>query len=378
MNLLAISPRRSGGIAVYVRNLLAQLQADRDLDLTVFTNRENHEWVGQIGRSIGRVRLNVPTEPQAWRVVYEQVVLPGLCRRHRVEVLHTPSYVSPVAVSVPAVVTICDMLHRVRPAWVPRLKRAYWWTLVPLSARRACSILTLSASAKADIVRLLRVPEDKVVVTPLAAQPLAAALGEESVLWKLAGRRYILSIGALGAHKNGGAILRSMHCLRSVGELRDVDLVLAGRDYGAASDVERLARQLNLADCVHIVGEVSDGELGWLYSHAAAYLTLSEFEGFGMTVLEAMSAGVPVVCSNVSALPEVAGDAALLVPPNDAEAAARALARVLRDEQLRVELVGRGYRRHVSYSWEGTARVTASVYRRTVAVYRAEREGLGQ
>jgi glycosyltransferase involved in cell wall biosynthesis len=364
INLLAVSPSRSGGIAIYVRNLLAQLLGEPDLALTAFTNSENDGWIGELGASLTRVQLHIPTTPQALRVASEQTVLPGLCRAHGIQALHSPTYTSPLRLSVPAVVTICDMLYRVHPRSVPLVKRIYWSIAVPLSARRASRVLTLSANAKADIVRLLRVPSDKVVVTPLAGQPLEApVLGEVSPLRRLAAQRYLLSVGALGAHKNGGALLRSVHELHQHADLRDVRLVLPGRDYGAATHLGRLARELGLSEFVHFVGQVGAGELAWLYSNAAAYVTLSRFEGFGMTVLEAMGAGVPVVCSNASALPEVAGDAALLVPPTRPEAAASALARLLREPGLRAELVSRGLERGRRFTWGTTARLTAEAYR---------------
>jgi glycosyltransferase involved in cell wall biosynthesis len=362
--MLAVSPSRSGGIALYVRNLLGQLLRDPDLALTAFTNRENDDWIGQLGAGLTRVQLGIPTTPQGLRVAAEQIALPGLCRAHGIELLHSPTYTSALRVSLPAVVTICDMLYRVHPRAVPVVKRVYWSMLVPLSARRARRVLTLSANAKADIVRLLRVPADKVVVTPLAGQPLETpALSETSPLRSLAACRYVLSVGALGAHKNGGALLCSLHELHQEVDLRDVRLVLPGRDYGAATHLGRLARELGLSESVQLVGQVGAGELSWLYSNAAAYVTLSQFEGFGMTVLEAMGAGVPVVCSDASALPEVAGDAALLVPATRPEAAASALARLLREPGLRAELVSRGLERGRRFTWGTTARLTAEAYR---------------
>lgn len=368
VNLLAVSPSRSGGVAIYVRNLVEHLLGESDLALTAFTNRENHGWIGEVGASLTRVRLDLPTEPQAWRVASEQTRLPGLCRAHGVHVLHSPTYTIPMGVSVPAVVTICDMLYRVHPGSVPLVKRIYWSAFVPLSARRARRILTLSASAKADIIRLLRVPADKVVVTPLAGQPLeVASLGESSALHPLAARRYVLSVGSLGPHKNGETLLRSIHELHGRSDLRDVQLVLPGRDYGDAARLRGLAHELGIANSVHFVGHVGASELAWLYSHAAAYVTLSQCEGFGMTIVEAMGAGVPVVCSDVSALPEVAGDAALLVPATRADLVAAALVRLLQDPRLRAELVARGAERHRGFSWARTAGVTADVYRDAMA-----------
>jgi glycosyltransferase involved in cell wall biosynthesis len=264
------------------------------------------------------------------------------------------------------------MLYRVHPDVVPYLKRLYWTLFVPASVRRARKVLTLSNTAKGDIVRLLGAPSSKVVVTHLAGQELGTgALRPGSELASLKNAPFLLSVGALGAHKNGSTLLRSLQILHRRDGMVDTLLVLVGQDYGAGVPLHALAAELGIEQSVRFVGHVDHAELAWLYAHARVYVTLSAFEGFGMTIVEAMAAGLPVVCADASALPEVAGEAALVVPASDAHAAADAIRAVMVGTDLRTALIERGSARARCFSWDRTAAATAAVYREVAAGERA-------
>jgi len=157
-------------------------------------------------------------------------------------------------------------------------------------------------------------------------------------------------------------LVRALKELHRAPDYRGVSLVITGRDYGAGPEVRREVERLGLGDKVVFAGFVDAADLATLYACCAAYGSMSRFEGFGMTAVEAMACGAPVLVSNCGSLPEVVGDAALLAPPDDVEAIADKIRRFLQDGELRKKYIARGYRRAADFSWDRTARLTLQTY----------------
>jgi glycosyltransferase involved in cell wall biosynthesis len=247
---------------------------------------------------------------------------------------------------------------------------------VTWSARRCREVLTLSRLSKADIVRFLGIDERKVEV---ASAALAAggqsgfAPGSQEANGLLAGygirRPYVLTVG-LGAHKNAEALVRALPELKQRTSRPDLTLVVTGRDYGAESSVRALAERLGVAESVTLTGFLDAQDLPTLFASAEVYATLSLFEGFGMTALEAMSWGIPTVVSNRASLPEVVADAGLIVDPDDGAGVVEALLRALDDPGTRARLSEAGRRRAANFTWEETARRTLEAYRRAAGAAR--------
>lgn len=369
LNLLAFLPGISGGIELYVANLLAALsEIDHDNDYYLITNRDNDEYYRIDSPRFHSVMQNVRARPQIKRVLWEQAYLPLLAHRLRLDVLHSPSYTWPVLSAVPGVVTICDMLYRDYPETIGEPKLTFWRILVPLSARRCKKVITISFSSKKAIVRYLGTSPEKVSVTPLALnrhfpRKLEDAAEIERVCRKYTIKRpYILMVGGLGWHKNPETVIRALRILRDRPETGDLSLVITGNDYGAKQGVIALASALNLTQWINLPGYVEKNELPVIYAGALAYTSPSYYEGFGLTILEAMSQGVPVVASNRYSLPEVAGDAAIIVQPDSVEEIVNALDRIASDPQMRSDMIKRGLARVASYSWEATAKATLQAY----------------
>ncbi len=299
-------------------------------------------------------------------------------RRHGLRLVHDPTGVMALALC-PArrVVTICDAIPYVYPQASTALDRLVYRCWLPLAARGADAVLTISRHSKNDLEKYLKLPGSKITVTHLAAGNKFRLLSEAEIAPALerAGvvRPYILYVGSVEPRKN---LLRLLDAYQEVLRWSERSaprsaprwrLVIVGaRNYWKSSPVAEKMSQLGLQDQVTFTGYVPDEDLPALYNAASLFVFPSLYEGFGLPVLEAMACGAPVVTSNTSSLPEVAGDAALLVDPYDVQAIAAAMRRVLEDPALAEELRQKGLTRAKLFTWEKTARQTIAVYEKVL------------
>ncbi len=286
----------------------------------------------------------------------EQVLLPGLVRRLGPRLLHSLTYALPLAVGIPAIPTIHDLIHLHYPTRLGALQSLYYAAVVGPAARRAPVVITVSAATREAIAERFRIPRERIVVTPLAADPRFLAADDAAA--EAARRRhalpaeFLLFVGNPRPHKNAAGALRIRDLLARDHGI-DVPLLLVGI---APADAGRAAS----ARCLP---SFPDADLPGLLRAARAILLPSLDEGFGLPALEGMAAGSPVVAARRGGLPEVVGDAALLEDPGDEPAFAAALARVLRDGALADELRARGRARAARFTWRETARRTLEAYR---------------
>ena len=351
------------GNATYGRNLISALfGAAGEEDFVLFAANPEHPFyralpprgrsrtvcVGQ-GRGIARL---------AW-------TLSRAASRESVDCLHV-QYVAPLRYRGPIVLTVHDLGFVHLPDSFPLGLRLALRVLVSRSIAQACRIITDSEFARRDIVTRYSVNPDKVVVIPLAAgagfHPHESA--ETTQVLARYGLRpgFLFSLGRLNRRKNLERLLLAHARLRASGA-SDASLVIGGKpDYGV-EEVLRRTRLSGPGSAVRWMGLIPDDDLPLFYSGAACFVYPSLFEGFGLPVLEAMACGTPVVASNRTALPELAGDAALLIDPESVDELAAAIDRVLNDAALARELGGRGLERSRRYSWAETARQTLAVYR---------------
>jgi glycosyltransferase involved in cell wall biosynthesis len=289
-------------------------------------------------------------------LAWEQVVLPRAARAARL--IWSPTGAGPV-MSARHVLTMHDVCVLEHPEYYARGYALAYRALWRIVARRAARIITVSDYSRERIIEMLRVSPDRLAVTHLGVDarfrpPPPEAVERARRRFGLMGR-YVLSVGALSERKNLGRVLEAW---RRVQPTTDATLLLVGQGGLAFSTMAGLSGLPPRA--VH-VPHVDDETLIALYGGASAFLYPSLYEGFGLPILEAMAVGAPVITSNVTAMPEVAGDAALLVDPFDVDDIARAVRRVLDDGELAADLRARGTRRAMCFDWDRTARQTAEI-----------------
>ena len=296
--------------------------------------------------------------------------VPAALRRLRIDVFHGMDHVGIPLVGRTGkyVVTIYDVIPLILPeTFTPRHRTIVRFALARIR-REAERVIVPSHATKRDVVRHVGLPEDRVVVTPGGCESRFRPVHSEGALRRVAARyglpsRYVLAVGTLEPRKNLTALLEAFARLRR-GRALDPRLrvVLAGARGWLDEPIFRTVRALGLERAVHFPGFIDDDDLPAVYSGAALFVFPSLYEGFGLPPLEAMACGVPVVTSNVSSMPEVAGDAAVLVDPRDVDGLASAIARVLGDAALRASLRAAGIARARQFSWETTARRTLDAY----------------
>lgn len=291
------------------------------------------------------------------RVAWEQLWLPLWSIREKVDLLFSPGFVSPVYGAPILAAMIHDMYYRAVPAFVERYQRLYWQAMMPITSRVSKIIVTNSNSSKRDIERFLPPARGKVVVTPLASRFEPLELPEDEYL---SSEPYVLVIANLTPNKNISCVLKALAILRGNG--RKINLVHIGVDL--RGELARASAENNLSDQVISLGKVDDSTLKASARSCLCIIVASFYEGFGMPAIEAQALGVPLICSNRSALPEVAGDAALMFDPADEDALAACIIRVADEPGLRMKMRSEGFENARRFSWQHTAQLTLSAFSR--------------
>lgn len=348
--------RQTGGIGRYTAELAAALaQQGAAVHLLWAGPRpEGAQGVALPGAYLLPGLLTVGQAGIAWQA-----------RRLGLDLVHDPTGAMPLLLArTPRVLTIHDAIPYIYPQTSTRLDWLIYRLWLPLAVRAASAIITVSAQSRKDILTHLPVEPERVVAIPEAAdrrfRPVPPAEVEPVLRQYGLERPYILYVGALESRKNLPRLLEAYARLRTWSDRWR--LVIVGARKWKSSPIFATVQALGLEPHVTFTGYVADEHLPALYSGADLFAFPSLYEGFGLPVLEAMACGAPVVTSNTSSLPEVTGDAALLVDPTDVAQLADAMCLVLSQPALAAELRAKGLARAVQFSWERTARETLSVY----------------
>ncbi|HEV8494033.1 MAG TPA: glycosyltransferase family 1 protein [Candidatus Angelobacter sp.] len=304
--------------------------------------------------------------PVKYYSVREQIELPRILSRHKVDLLHSPHFLLPLLRPCPAVATIHDVIYLACAQDLPsRAGRLYYRAMMNACARIATRIITDSEHSRNEIVRYLCADPEKIDVIYPGVDPVFAPVTDAAQLAAVRSRfgidrEYILCVGIYKLRKNHAGLLRVFQ--RCLANGIQAQLVIAGPMAEGEAVLRRIACELGVAERVVFTGFVSDADLCALYSAARVCACPSLYEGFGFTVLEAMACGAPVVCSRTTSLPEVAGKAALYFDPHDPEEMASQLGRVFSDDALRNSLMEQGLKNLQRFNWAETARLTLAVY----------------
>ncbi len=368
LNLVFLVPGETGGMEVAARELLPALlaAAPPGTRFTAFVNREAAD--DPLGELVETLVVPVRATSRAQRVRGEQQHLPRLARRAGVDLVHSLASTAPLYGRFARVVTIHDLIYKVLPDAHQSILTLGLRVLVPLAARRSHRIVVDAHSTRDDVVRLLGVPAARIDVVPLGlgVTSLVEPASEAQLRSRLGlgDRPVALSVSAKRPHKNLARLLQALALLPI--ERRPVT-VIPGYPTWYEAELRDQAAALGVADDVRFLDWVEAEELEGLYALAACFVLPSLYEGFGLPILEAMSRGVPVACSDRSSLPEVAGEAALLFDPESPRAIADAIERLLVDEALAARLREAGRTQAARFTWEATARGTLASYERALA-----------
>ena len=351
------------GIGTYIRNLLRQLsRLDTSTEFVLLCRPEDREGLATLGENFRSI-----AETAAPYSLSEQVRVPFALRREKVSLFHAPHYVLPPLVPCRSVVTIHDCIHLMFPQYLPNLAAlAYARASIRMAARRATRVMTVSESSKRDILRFVDTEPGKIDVIynsydeRFGVEPLEEDVVRVRERFQLHDE-FILYAGNVKPHKNLERLIQAFDLVRRRG-LDHVKLVIIGDEVSKYAALRRAVHRHQLHQYVRFLGYLPETTLAVMYRLAGVFVFPSLYEGFGLPPLEAMASGTPVVTSNVSSLPEVAGDAAILVDPYDPHAIADGIATVLTDEATRRELRSKGLRRASEFSWEASVRRIRSIY----------------
>jgi len=350
--------RRATGNETYVRGLLSGLVERDDVDIVPLVD----EGV-KVPELLGGRERRLKTKGAAARLLGE---LPFAGSKWGADLLHV-QYVRPPVSDVPCVTTIHDISYEHFPALFTRRTRLRMRLSIRWSARHSALVLTGSQHAREDLLSTYGLPEDRVEVTPYAADSSFRRLDSGSVRDRLdrlsLPADYLLCVGNLQPRKNLPRLLEAY--ARLPADVRP-PMVVVGQAAWLYEEIHRSVRGLSLEGAVHFTGFVETEDLVALYNGAAVFAYPSLFEGFGLPVLEALACGTPTLTSDRSSLPEVAGDATILVDPESVEAIADGLERLLCDRELRTSLQVAGPAQAARFSWNRCGTMTADAYRRAL------------
>jgi glycosyltransferase involved in cell wall biosynthesis len=301
------------------------------------------------------------------KVLFEQVEFPAACRRLGPDLIHVPYWGSPLRSPAPTVVTVHDLIPLVLRDYRGGVLARLYTSLVAAAARGAQHVITDSYASRADVVAHLSIPEARVTAIHLAAdERFEPGLADPAVLARYGlPEAYVLYLGGFDVRKNVTGLLHAYSFVGpAIGD--HYPLVLAGRLPQDVSrrfpDIPGLLRQLDASDYVRVAGFVDEADKVAIYRAAAVVVQVSRYEGFGLTALEAMACGKPVVVSDRSSLPEVVGPAGFVIDPDDVRGIAGAIIACAIQEDLREELRQRALVQATRFSWTRTAKRTLDVY----------------
>lgn len=372
VNALYLLPGGVGGTEIYLRNLLGALaQVDRRNEYFVFTNRETDTELCPAADNFQLVRSWVPGRFRPLRLAWEQTVLPAQTLARGLDLLFNPGFSCPALSTGRRVTVIHDMQHRRQPQNFGRIELAAWEAVVSMAIRRSRRIITVSDSAAADIREFYGVEKGRLTVVRHGVEEAFFDLADneaypESMI-RAAGvpdAPYLLAVSTVHPHKNFPRLLEAYARVAEAG--REEQLVISGLKGKAWETISEQIARRGLSGRVHMLGWQPREVLIALFRHAQAFLFPSTFEGFGMPVVEAMAAGLPLVCSRIPPLQETAGEVAWFFSPDSVEELVEQIHRVLRASPEVRKRAKAGVERAHQFTWRRAAEDTLRVFLETV------------
>lgn len=351
------------GVGNYIRNLVCGLLAAESEDRYILITSESG--IHHLLPLANAVSLESCPTSRPLRICWEQAVLPRILKARKVELFHGLASVLPLRRCCRRVVTVHDLTTVLMPDCHTVTRRSYLRWMIPKACDRADGIIAVSESTRDDLVTHLRISPQKIFVVHLGVAEAFRPVSDMAQLLKVRRKyglpeKFILYVGTLEPRKNVKTLVTAYEQAGDV--LREFSLVLAG---SLGWGYQPLLRQISsspVGDRIILPGYIAAEDLPAIFSAASVFVYPSLYEGFGLPILEAMACGTPVITSNVSSMPEVAGDAALLFDPGSPTDLLVAIRKVLAEVEVRNSLAERGIARARFFTWEQTARKTRQVY----------------
>ena len=349
-NLLAIDPHNK-----YV------LFVDRKSTLSFPSSSYDKRIVGPLNFSRASMR-------KVFSPLWTNFFLPRALKREGIDLLFCPNFVSPLKKVCKTIVVIHDLAAILYPGLHDKIYSFYLRNMLSVTCRKIDRIITVSEASKRDVIRLFKVPENRIKVISLAVEDIFKPVDDPDMIKRIARKyglvkNFILYVGTLERRKNVTGLIKAYGKLRK-NKLISRQLAVVGKKGWQYPDIAKAIRDSGFERDILLAGYVPDEDLVYIYNAADLFVYPSLYEGFGFPPLEAMACGTPVITSHVTALPEVVGDAAILVDPEDIDGLAEAMHDVLSQNSLRLKLIEKGLERVKHFSWENVAKKTLSVYNR--------------
>jgi len=347
------------GIAVYTQNLLENFgKLDKEDEFFLFTNQIDLPELHFDFPNFHYIKLPVNPQKKFSYLFFEQIIFPFYLRRYKLDVFFSPSIFNPLFCFCKKVTTIhdCGYLYE-------RLNfKNLYLRFSTFAATKSSKIIAISNFSKKEILNFYNLPEEKTSVIYEGVPRIINVdeVEKEKILKKFnINPPYFFYIGLIVPYKNISNLLKAFKMIEK--NYSDIKLILAGYPRLELLNIEQLIKELNLKERVFFIGPINEKEKIVLYKNSTALILPSFHEGFGLPVLEAQSLGVPVLTSNLTALPEVAGEGALYINPYNVEEIARGMEKIAFDENLRMDLIKKGYENIKRFSWEKAAKETLEV-----------------
>ncbi|HAY22895.1 MAG TPA: hypothetical protein DCY27_12195 [Desulfobacterales bacterium] len=357
------------GTEQYLFNLVQGLERLADGPDKILFGMNRSVLEQKLRPSMGRSALVIKSPPccqdnQAGRFAWDLQTVGKMANRHKVDVFHGTSFTLPNSLKMPAAVTFFDLAFLRHPGFYSLKENIYLRWIIRRSAKKARAIITISEFSKKEMVSLLRLDPHKIYAIPLGVSNILQSpiVSRDNITSKYGLKKpYLITVSTVTARKNLKVLLEAVKRLKPT-KGSGITLCIAGRDGFGAGEIKKHCLMLGLESRVIFTGPVPQADMGDLVANAVCSLVPSRYEGFGLPVLEAMAAGVPVIAANSSALPEVVGQAGLLADPDDPDDWAFKITSLLDDPGLGQKLRQIGRERAKTFTWHNTALRTHRVY----------------
>lgn len=357
INALYLIPGAVGGTEIYLRSLLqALLEVDDRHEYFVYTNAETAPDLVPSSPRFHAVPTGVKARLRPARILYEQIVLPGLLRRDSIAALLNPGFTGPVSFADRSVTVFHDLQHKRHPEFFRRMDLPFWNLLLGAAARKSRGLIAVSDATAADLLRYYPHSKDKIVVVPHGVDPVFFRIAERRCSDRKPAEPFLLTVSTLHPHKNIDRLLLAFAQFRLLRP--EFRLVIAGFEGFAATALATRRRELDLTDSVRFTGWISREELYQLFERADAFIAPSCFEGFGMPLSEALAAGIPAACSAIEPFHEIAGDEAVRFAADSVPEMTEAMRKITSDPDFRARASVAGPARARRFNWQMTARLT--------------------